>query len=142
MLRSPEEVAQDIARFSPHEGDWGALDALAQELRASGRAQEALWAPFALFERFPSEEDGSGVFWTILHGIEALDEYGAELAESLRRQPSDFGVLLAGRMLNANIKTLDGLPLASFLQSVAESPRCPKSAAVTALRFIDRNPGV
>ncbi len=134
----PEDIAQDIARFVPNEGDWRRLDGLAQEMWASGHAQETLWAPFALFERFPADEDGCGVFWAILHGIEALDGYEDELAKSLRRQPSEFGILLAGRMLNAGIETLDGASLVSFLQSIAVSPRCPASVAAAALRYLGR----
>jgi hypothetical protein len=141
MCRLPQDTAEDIASFVPNDGDWRRLDGLAQEMWASERAREALWAPFALFERFPADEDGCGVFWTILHGIEALDGYEDELAKSLRRQPSEFGILLAGRMLNGGIKTLEGAPLVPFLQSVAASPSCPASVAATVLRYLDRQAG-
>ena len=141
MRRLPQDIAEDIACFVPIEGDWRQLDGLAQELWASGRTRDMLWAPFALFERFPADEDGCGVFWSILHGIEALDGYEDELAESLRRQPSEFGILLAGRMLNAGIETLAGAPLVPFLQSIAVSPSCPASVAATALRYLGRRAG-
>jgi len=141
MHLQPRSIAQEIARFSPVDGDWSRLDLMVQGLWSIGNAGKSLPELLALFERFPADEDGNGVFWTILHGIETFDDYERELACSLRRQPSEFAVLLAGRMLNSGAITLDGAPIAEVLTQVMDSPHCPASVADTAGRFLRRSQG-
>jgi hypothetical protein len=46
-----------------------------------------------VFERFP-DHDGYGVMWSVLHGIEAILNYEIELLASVRRLPTEFGVVM------------------------------------------------
>ena len=53
---------------------------------------------FGVFERFP-DEDGAGVLWSIVHGVEGLDlDYEQPLRDSLARQRSDMGKIMLGRL--------------------------------------------
>ena len=61
-----------------------------------------------VFERYP-DEDGAGVFWSIVHGLEALPGYEPFLVESYsKRAPSEFGVIMLGRILNSGQREIAG----------------------------------
>ncbi len=91
------------------------LDDCLQQLSFSTNKEPALTALFHLYERFP-EEDGYGVCWSILHLLEAIKGYEMELVQSVNRQPADFTLLMVNRLLNADIKTIDGIDLISVLE--------------------------
>lgn len=56
---------------------------------------------FGVFERFPAE-DGAGVLWSIVHGIESLPlDYEPALRESYRRMPSEMAEIMVVRLENA-----------------------------------------
>jgi hypothetical protein len=97
--RSQTQILQDIDNFKPSSnGNWLALESLLAELWETGISQRCLNTLFRVFERFP-EEDGAGVFWSIVHGVEATDlKYDATLQHSLERQSSEFGELMMNRL--------------------------------------------
>ena len=97
--RSQTQILQDIDNFKPSsDGNWLALESLLAELWETEISERCLDTLFRVFERFP-EEDGAGVFWSIVHGVEATDlKYDATLQQSLERQPSEFGELMRNRL--------------------------------------------
>jgi hypothetical protein len=97
-VRPSQEIQRDIELFIPVDGEWRPLDGLLDELWLSGVSSESLPVLFAVFERFPTE-DGAGVLWSIVHGIESLPlEYGALLKASLERTPSFMGTVMLNRL--------------------------------------------
>jgi hypothetical protein len=139
MTRTTEEVAADIASFQPTEdGNWLELDALLDELWTTGSPQEAIPAMLRVFERYP-EEDGAGVFWSILHGLESLPDYEAQLMVSVRRVPSSFGVTMLGRLLNAGYHQIDEVPIREVLLGLVKRPETGRDARDTARRFLSRH---
>jgi hypothetical protein len=102
MSRRPVfTVLKDIQEFSPVDGNWLQLDALLDELWSGGVATGALPILFGVFERFP-EDDGAGVLWSILHGIESLDvDYEPALRQSLQRRSSLMGGIMLERLVKA-----------------------------------------
>lgn len=101
-MRSLSETLQQIEHFSPRDGDWRPLDALLDELWASGDVgADVLPVLFGVFERFP-EDDGAGVLWSIVHGIEALPiDYVPALRQSHQRNPSLMSDIMLSRAGNA-----------------------------------------
>ena len=98
MPRSVEDILRDIEAFRPADGTWLPLDDLLTELWDAGVPTSALPALFALFERFP-DEDGAGVFWSIVHGVESLGlDYEQQLRDSLARRTSQMGKVMLGRL--------------------------------------------
>jgi hypothetical protein len=94
-------VRDRIAAFAPEDGFWLPLDDLLAELWNSDPTLLDLPLLFAIFERFP-EDDGAGVLWSIIHGVEALPfDYEAELKASLERQESEMGRILWDRLQRA-----------------------------------------
>jgi len=99
MSRPQAEILLEIDRFEPSSaGDWRELDVLLSELWQGTLSPDCLPALFHVFERFP-QDDGAGVFWSIVHGIESTDiNYEQPLRESLSRQPSALGQVMLCRL--------------------------------------------
>lgn len=99
-MRTEQEIIADISQFTPASGNWFPLEVLLEELWAVGVSDHLLPALFSVFERFP-DDDGAGVFWSIVHGVEHLDlPYEAVLRSSLARQHSTMGALMLKRLEN------------------------------------------
>ena len=99
MTRQQSQILQDIDQFeSARDGSWLGLESLLSELWGTEISEGCLPTLFRVFEKFP-EEDGAGVFWSIVHGIESTDlDYQAALQASLARQSSEFGELMMSRL--------------------------------------------
>jgi hypothetical protein len=110
------ENLADIEDFTPSNGDWLRLEVLLQELFLSGSAPLGIDAMLHVFERCPAE-DGAGVFWTIVHGLESLPGYESRLVESV---PSYFALLMVNRLLNAGCKEVGSVRLHCLLEQVAQ----------------------
>jgi hypothetical protein len=119
MPRKTTTIARDIARFAPDEdGDWRRLDVLLDELWQAGAPEQAILEMLSVFERYP-EDDGHGVMWSLVHGLEKLPNYESALLSSLARQPSELGIVMVGRMLNSGVTAVDGVSLLFTLQEIA-----------------------
>lgn len=99
MSRPLKEILLEIDQFKPSPaGDWRKLDTLLSELWQGDVSIACLPVLFRIFERFP-EDDGAGVFWSIVHGLESTDlNYEGPLRESLLRQPSELGQIMLRRL--------------------------------------------
>jgi len=103
-MRQPEPILQDLRAFSPVEEDWRPLDELLSELWAVGVREADLAVLFGLFERFP-DDDGAGVLWGIIHGLEALPfDYEPALRTSLARRRSDMGEIMLRRLEKSRLR--------------------------------------
>jgi hypothetical protein len=97
MGRSISKILDDIDAFVPIDGDWLPLDRLLDELWQDEIPTSAIPVLFRVFERFP-DDGGSGVLWSIVHGLEARDDYELALRNSLLRQPSMMGKIMLTRL--------------------------------------------
>jgi hypothetical protein len=138
MARSVSEIIADIEDFKPSKGNWLGLDALLQELFLSGSAPVGIDAMLHVFERYPGE-DGAGVFWSIVHGLESLPGYESRLVESIRRVPSDFALLMVNRLLNAECREAGGVRLLLLLEQVAQGETAHPEIRQKALEILDRH---
>ncbi|WP_446904859.1 hypothetical protein [Burkholderia sp. YIM B11467] len=131
------DIAHDIATFIPEGDNWLVLDLLLTELWQAGHPEQAIPELLSVFERYP-EEDGSGVIWGVLHGLESLPNYEPELLRSIARQPSEFGVCMVGRLLNTGRREVDGISLLDTLRELAATAKSPL-VRETAVGFVSRN---
>lgn len=92
----------DTIKSVEDEGELALLDQAIEALFSTQSPERAIDALFRIYERFP-ESDGYGVFWSILHALEAMPGYEQRLIESVRRQPMEFNLNMVNRLLNANI---------------------------------------
>lgn len=135
MPRSTKDIAADIDAIQPTNGNWLGLEALLEELWRDGSPQAAIPELLRVFERFP-DDDGLGVFWSIVHGLEALPGYQAHLLASVGRAPSDMAVTMLGRLLNAGYHDINGVPIRHILQEVVTRSDAGPSAKETARSFL------
>jgi hypothetical protein len=91
-----------------------------------GRTEVA--ALLGVFERFP-EEDGYGIFWSILHGLEQGADYEDELVRSVKRAPNLFNTLMLHRILNSGVATIHGHSIRELLASAERETSTPKQVA-------------
>ncbi|BDB29678.1 hypothetical protein Tamer19_06710 [Cupriavidus sp. TA19] len=131
------EIAHDIASFVAKEDNWLPLDSLVAEPWQAGYPEQAIPQLLSVFERYP-EEDGFGVVWTVLHGLESLPNYEPELLRSLGRQPSEFGICMVGRLINSGIREVGGISLTDTLRELAAAARSPRLRE-TAVGFVSRS---
>jgi hypothetical protein len=97
MAREISEIVRDIETFTPTNGYWRPLDDLFAELWQHEFPTDVIPALFRVFERFP-DDDGAGVLWTILHGLEVRDDYEDALRQSMARKPSRMGKVMLDRL--------------------------------------------
>ena len=88
-----------------------------------------------VFERFPNQ-DGFGVFWTILHGIESVPGFEGALLDSVEKSPSEFTVRMINRLINAGEDRIGTTNLMQVLRSVAERGDIPSSVSQEASDFL------
>lgn len=89
-----------IREFSPENGMWLPLETHLERAFSSLDPKKYYHAIFNLFERFP-DEDGAGVFWSALHGMEALGGYEDLLLQYFRRHPSLMTKTMLRRIQNS-----------------------------------------
>nr|WP_298147168.1 hypothetical protein [uncultured Pseudomonas sp.] len=108
------ELANNISSFEPADGNWLPLEYLLEEAFQSSAPEKYYQAIFNLFERFP-EEDGSGVFWSALHGMEAVGSYEEKLVQNFRRFPTDMTRAMLVRLRNSGNTHVAGVSLALLI---------------------------
>lgn len=138
MPRSIAEMIAAIRSFEPRDGSWLALDILVGELFQAGAARQGIDALFAVLERHPTE-DGAGVLWSIVHGLESLPDYEPALVESVRRAPAELSLVMIGRMLNAGVTEAGGIQLTSLLGEVAGNEEVAPEIRRAARKTLERH---
>ncbi len=140
MQRTSLQIIQDIEQFVPIDGSWLRLEDLLSELFQRTVGREGIVAMLGVLERFPTE-DGAGVFWSIVHGLESLPGYEPYLIESVRRRPSDLGLVMLHRILNSGQSDAGGISIRSVLLEVVTNPEAETSVREQAESFLRRATG-
>ena len=117
------------------EADLKELDETVSAIFQEGLATQCFPELFQVFERFP-DKDGFGVFWSILHGLEAVPGYQPFLLDSVERAPSEFTVRMINRMLNAGELQIGSSELLSALEHIAARMDIPPAVRDEAARFV------
>jgi len=99
-MRSEEEILRDIKSFKPVGGNWLPLDNLFFELWKHPISLKWVEPLLEVFERFP-DEDGTGVLWSIIHGVEEINGYETILEKSYKNRPCEMKEIMLRRIENA-----------------------------------------
>jgi len=134
--RKPELVSALLAFGGQETGDLNALDGLITEAVSQPPGHDLDRALFSIFERFP-EEDGHGVYWSIIHGLERRGGYEESLLASVRRSPSPFALLMLNRLCNAGQMECAGVRIVPLLEEVASSSDVAPAARQEAMEFLE-----
>jgi hypothetical protein len=135
VARSISEIIAAIENFQPANGNWRGLDALLEELFKSGAAGQGIDAMLGVFQRYPSE-DGAGVFWAIVHGLESLPGYENHLIESITKVPSRFALTMVHRLRNAGRDEVGGINLLALLEQVARDETVSQETRQEAQKYL------
>ncbi|RLB54961.1 MAG: hypothetical protein DRI90_19825 [Deltaproteobacteria bacterium] len=122
------------------EGDLEQLDEVVAGALALRQDSELDAALFSVFERYP-DEDGYGVYWSILHGLEARSDYEPGLLASVRRKPSVFAATMLNRMSNGGHDTCSGVATIDLLIEISRSADASEKTKRTAGGFIELHRG-
>lgn len=136
MTRTSSEIATAIDQLQPQAGGWLELDELLDELFASESPANGIPAMLRVFERFPTEE-GAGVFWSIIHGMESLPGYEPLLVESVQSAPSESGLMMVNRLLNSGVTQIDGQDLVRIFEQTAQNQSAPAEVRESARLFLE-----
>jgi hypothetical protein len=107
------------------------LEALVNLLDRTVITPELYRALFDLYERFP-EDDGYGIFSSILHFLETCSRYEQFLIESMRRKPTYTAIRMVDRLVLGGLTQLGEVNLLSLVQAAATSSLASESARVYA----------
>ena len=135
MKSELRQIISDIDSYLPTADGWLGLDVLLDKL-FSAQPELGIDAMLRVFERFP-EDDGGGVFWSIVHGLETLSGYEEKLVESVKSRPSEFGLLMVNRLLNANQTHVADTNLLHLLSSIAVDQGQPLKVRKRAQAFAE-----
>lgn len=112
------------------------LDELVQKIFDYPCPERATEALFQVYERFPDSND-HGVFWGLLHGLEALPGYEYRLVESVRKLPMNFNLAMVNRLLNAGVTKVGDTDLIALFEEVEGNPAASDSAKEEARGFLE-----
>ena len=118
------------------EDDLQRLDENVVQLFAAENPEFGIGALLRVFERF-SVEDGFGIFWSILHGLESLPGYELPLIESVKQRPSLFGLQMINSLINGGITEIQGKDLLNVLKNVAADGQQAEEIRAEAQRFVE-----
>ncbi len=117
----PQTLEEKLARITLlDDSQVEQLEAVVEHLGECAYTSSEIESLFRLFERFP-ESDGFGTFWGILHFLETCDSYETLLVQSVRRTPSEFGLLMVNRLMNSGVFRAGNHDLLDLLESVHQA---------------------
>jgi hypothetical protein len=105
-----------IREFTPQQGVWLPLERHFELAFSSPDPKKYYHAIFNLFERYP-DNDGAGVFWSALHGMEAVGGYEELLLQYFRRHPSLMTRTMLRRIMNSGQSHIGRVALSSLIDN-------------------------
>lgn len=109
-----DDLDTAIREFTPQQGMWLPLERHFEHAFSSPDPKQYYHAIFNLFERY-AEEDGAGVFWSALHGMETVGGYEDLLLQYFRRHPSLMTEAMLRRILNSGQSHIGRVPISSLI---------------------------
>ncbi len=133
---SPSEIADGINSITSVEeiGQLNLLEELLKEMSPSNLSSEQYSALFGLYERF-SEQDGLGLFWSILHMLEKSSRYEQYLLVSVQRKPTEFNLRMVARLIKGGFTQIGDVDLPRLLKTVSKNQAVSESASSWACEF-------
>jgi hypothetical protein len=135
-------LIEGLAQFSDpqDERQLRDLDTLVGRVDVKTCGEAEIRALLGVFERFP-DEDGFGVFWSILHCLEKCGGYESLLVDSAMRVPVEFNLSMVNRLLNSGVSEVDGHRLICVLEAAANSDKVCSNTKDFAQNFIEYQRG-
>jgi hypothetical protein len=110
------------------------LRELTDALMSAPEPEKAIPELFSVMERLPDVDLGSP--GPLVHTLERLRGYEAELGRSVRRQPSLLSVWMVNRILNMHLSEDSRQSYITLLSEAATHPNVPESVREDARSFM------
>ena len=136
MTREAKVIAEDILSFQLVDENWDELLSLVEEMFETKNPELGLSAMFSIFEKYPEEYD-EAVYWSIVHGVEAIGGYEDELLESIKRTPVEFNLLMINRIINANQTNVGEVNLIELLEEIKNSEKYSEEIRNLAQEYLE-----
>jgi hypothetical protein len=136
MSRPITEICSEIDAFTPVDDEWLPLEDLIAEALDHSGASTSFSHLLNVFSRFP-DDDGAGVFWSIIHGLETFPDYQPALLSAIRAHPTGLSLTMVNRMLNGGETHVGNTSWLSVLQSVAGNDAYSQTVRATASGFAE-----
>jgi hypothetical protein len=107
---------------------------LTEALMALPAPERAIPALFAVMERLPESDLGSP--GPLVHTLEKLPGYEAELVNSVRRQPTPLSVWMVNRILNTDLSGEGRSEWVALLEMAATHPAASGTVRVDVADFL------
>ncbi len=134
---TPTTIESLLAFVDPEgDGQLEALDAVLASMDPMTANDAELDALFGIFERFP-EHDGFGVFWSILHFLEACPDCESAMLRSVMRKPVAFNVMMINRLINGGGGASGIDALLRLLERIREDAGNTTDVRESAAGFLD-----
>ena len=111
------------------------LEALVKELNDLVLTPELYQAIFDLYEKFP-EDDGYGLFTSILHRLERCSGYEQFLIQSMKRKPTYIAIRMIDRIVVGGFTQIGEVNLLSLVRAAAKNSLASESARVYAQQCV------
>ena len=105
---------QSIREYKPIDGSFIELERLFEQAFSSIDPRVYYDAIFNLFERYP-DEDGAGVFWSAIHGVEHTGDYEEKLLVYFRRYPTLMTRTMLRRLQNSGGNSISGVNISNLI---------------------------
>jgi hypothetical protein len=115
-----DDLDTAIREFTPQDGEWLPLEEHFARAFDTPDPKKYYHAIFNLFERFP-DDDGSGVFWSALHGMESVGGYEDLLLQYFRRWPSLMTKTMLRRLHNSGQSHIGNIAISSLLMNISDA---------------------
>ncbi|WP_282609528.1 hypothetical protein [Pelagibius sp. Alg239-R121] len=109
-----DELLEKISGYQPEGGSWLPLDELINVAFTDHDSVSLYAAFFKLFENHP-EHDGTGVFWSAVHGMEHMGGYEKYLLEHVRKCESEMGWAMLHRLKNSGATHICDVPISELI---------------------------
>lgn len=149
MPRTFDQILDGLTALKPENFDLMRLDsdgperlnALTEELMFLPQPERGVRTMFEVMERMPESDLGSP--GPLVHTLEKMPgHYETELAESLKRRPTQLAVWMVNRILNATRAPEQREVYLDLLRCAAQHPAAPETARQQAQHFIEYQSGL
>jgi hypothetical protein len=130
-------IINELDNYQPL-GGWRDLDVLLGELWATQRQKEAIPNLFNILERFP-KDDGAGVLYSVLHGLESIEGYEIELLKSVKRQPTDFTIQMIRRIQNSGQTKIVNIEIVDLYAHILNHPLITDDQRKSVKSYVENN---
>jgi len=140
-MATTDALAADLRSFTPTGNEYDDVEKLRGLITRWAGEPEAARAAllplvFGIFERNPDNAE-MGIPGPVVHALEEVGGYEQELAQSLRRMPSHYGLWMANRILNALEDERERAPWMDLLRQAAKDARISSELRDEAGEFLE-----